>query len=242
VKSASLGGVFAAVLGLALGGGALALYWRRWRTRRLRLQSLVMPDPIRAPGELEMVSPRNLPINPYFKTSSLDVLANQIDRAASVSVELGRTLGVIFFRLGGPNGRNSDTSGADGDLTELMAQFRGALRKTDHVVAVNEGEIIACISLLPGLTELKSISERLRAIGRNSGKFDATFLAPAGLAVYPMCGYSAEELIEYARVNYCSRTLATEHDAPTLAPPLPPPRKPRTPRRSRKKAASAQSD
>jgi hypothetical protein len=154
--------------------------------------------------------PRRLPNNPYLEPSTSGMLGRQIENAAEASVEFGRVLGIVYFDLGAsPSGAFDGERGDwDAERDELMAEFKQALRPTDHVALLSDREIVACIALLPGRTELLGIAGRLRAIGQNSVRFASAFAAEAGLSIFPACGYRGEELIDYARADYRARKPA----------------------------------
>jgi hypothetical protein len=188
---------------LTLAGAAVLALRRRRRARNHRLQTLYeiadMPETLS-----KRQTPRCLPNNPYLDASAPEVLSRQIENAAEASVEFGRVFGVIYFDLGPrPPGDFSDEARAwEADHSELMEKLRKALRNTDHVAKVSHHEIIACIALLPGRSELVGIAERLRKMGQNSPRFANAFMREAGLAIYPACGYRGEELIDYARSDF----------------------------------------
>ena len=93
------------------------------------------------------------------------------------------------------------------------------LRGTDYVACINDHEIVACIGLLPGLTELAGIANRLRKVGQGSDVFAKAFAPAAGLAVYPLGGYRGEELIESARAHYRTQYVEIETVKPRLEKP-----------------------
>lgn len=195
-----LGPIAAGVAGAGLFAGVAALVWWRRRAETQRMESIFAPVEGHIGSEISRAAPRCLPSNPFLPTGSLETLGRQIDNAAAASVEYGRTLGVIYFRL-------DEWSVADAELEALLARLRDALRKTDCVAAINPREIIICVSLLPGLTELNTIANRLQDIGKEWPRFRPAFEIEAGLAIYPMCGYRAEELIAHARARRESREM-----------------------------------
>lgn len=133
--------------------------------------------------------------NKHFSNSGSAALEKQMEIAAKASVEFGRQFGVIYFNIAHANLTTSDA-----EIASLLSDFRRSLRDTDHVACLNEDELIICVSLLPGLTELTKIAERMQRIGRT--RLAATFERPGGLSIYPICGYQADELIEHARARY----------------------------------------
>jgi len=214
----------ASALGLAIGLGALAFSspiasWRRKRAARSTLSRVMSPADPSAAKPL-----RNLPVNPFAPDGSSLSLTQQIEAAAAASVEYERTLGLIYFKIPTPRRNSAERSvvAYNSDLHALVGTLRASLRKTDHVTVINPGELIVCLSLLPGLTELKSIARRLQQAASAHKRFSAAFETPPGLAIYPMCGYRGEELIAFARRNANDRARAGEAaDALELKPPTP---------------------
>jgi len=195
--------VLGAVGAITLTSAAVLAYRRKRRARNARLQNLY--EITEMPTSLsERQTPRYLPNNPYVDISTPELLSRQIENAAEASLEFGRVLGVVYFDLGPrPQGDFSDeTREWEADHADLMEKLRKALRKTDHVAELSDREIVACIALLPGKTELLTIAARLRKIGQSSPRFASAFAPEAGLAIYPACGYRGEELIEHAKSDF----------------------------------------
>jgi hypothetical protein len=181
-------------LALALGSAVIAFSSRRRAAARARVDTLFAPVPN------AFVSRRHPPTEIPATVS----LRDRIQNAATVSVEFGRILGIIYFRLparGGPNGATA-MKWTQGDLAELFSRFGGALTNADHIAVINEVEIVVCVGLLHGYTELAAKAERLRIIGADSRVFASAFARPGALALYPMCGYQADELIAFARSRH----------------------------------------
>jgi len=198
--------VLAAAGALTLAAMAVLTFRRKRRVRNHRLQTLYeLPEMPTAPGERR--TPRRLPTNPYLDSDGPAAISRQIENAAEASLEFGRVLGLIYFDLGAPPKGDSPDEARDGDADhrELLAKLKLALRSTDHVALLSDHEIVACIALLPGRTELVGIAERLRKIGQSSTRFARAFAPDAGLAIYPVCGYRGEDLIDHARADFHSR-------------------------------------
>ena len=194
----AVAGLFA--LGICL--RFLTMTWRRRRAARRSIERLGWAGGGGRSALRHHPPLRNLPVNPFSETALPAVLQRQIGFAAVASVEFGRTLGVIYLKTAEQEGRGGDEcrDGSGDGLLALLADFRRALRTTDHVALLGQSEIIVCISLLPGLPELVAIAQRLRKVGEAAGR--AALLQPvAGLAIYPLCGYRGGDLIEYARLH-----------------------------------------
>ena len=187
-------------------GIALRFLTMTWRRRRAARRSIERLDWV---GGAERSAPRHhpplriLPVNPFSETALQAVLHRQIETAAVASVEFGRTLGVVYFKIAEQDEHGGDENGAGSSegLSGLLSDFRRVLRKTDHVALLGPNEIIVCISLLPGLSELVAIAERLRKVGAAAGSRAVLLQPAAGLAIYPLCGYDGGDLIEYARLH-----------------------------------------
>ena len=189
-------GLFA--LGIAL--RFLTMTWRRRRAARRSIERLDWAGGAERSAPRDHPPIRDLPVNPFSKTALPTVLQGQIEMAAVASVEFGRTLGVIYFKIAEQDGRIDGETCAG--LLKLLSDFRRALRKSDHVALLGQAEIIVCISLLPGLPELVAIAERLRKVAEAAAGPAALLLPAAGLAIYPLCGYRGIDLIEYARLHH----------------------------------------
>ncbi len=196
-----------------------------------------------APGQYDLV-PRTLPQNPYSASQSLPVLADEIDVAAAASVRLSRTVGLIYFEFPSLAAFEAEhgAESARGLVAALAEDYRRALRATDNVSILNGEHILIAISLLAGRKDLETIASRLTAAARRRGMIeeDAPSL-PAGLALYPLDGYSGAELIESAR-RRCRELRPETVPAPApqaqvvVTQPAPPP-EPHHRKRSRRRPA-----
>lgn len=157
-----------------------------------------------APGQYDIV-PRTLPQNPFSTSTSLSVLADEIETAAAASVRLSRTVGLIYweFPLLVSYEKAHGVQAVDALIESLAQDFRRALRATDNVAILNRRHFLVSICLLAGRKDLETIASRLTAAARRRDMLeeDAPSL-PAGLAIYPLDGYSGLELIESARRRY----------------------------------------
>ena len=143
--------------------------------------------------------PRVLPRDPFSPGASDANFGVQIETAAGLSVEYGRTLGVLLIDLGQAD--PTDANRAE-QLNALLGELRVSLRSTDCVRLRAEREIVIAVPLLEGLEQLERVGNRVCAIGRQKEMFKEAFEAGAGSAIFPVCGYRGEDLIEYARRRY----------------------------------------
>jgi GGDEF domain-containing protein len=127
-----------------------------------------------------------------------------IEVAAEVSCRHDRRVGVIVarigafedlqFRLGAEHARQT--------LEILTNEMRSVLRPSDLVAVRDGGDIVCCTPFVMVKDEIRSIAGRLRRkidqVGHRAG---IDFGASVGSAIYPIDGYSGEELIANAVVN-----------------------------------------
>jgi hypothetical protein len=160
------------------------------------------------------IVPRALPASPFTQQNDVTTLARQIEIAARASTRLSRTVGLIYFE---PLGyaeyleRHGQEKAREAMRT-LVSELRQSLRSSDHVAALGENRILICICLLSGLTDLESITRRMFSI---VARLELTVAATqrAGLAIYPINGYSGGELIRAARKDFRLRTEARQERA-----------------------------
>lgn len=167
-----------------------------------------------APGQYDIV-PRTLPENPFSASSSLSVLAREIETAIEASVRLSRTVGLIYWEFPAlaEVEEAHGAEAADALIESLAQDFRRALRGTDNVAILNRKQLLVSICLLTGRKDLETIASRLTAAARRRDMLDEGAPSlPAGLALYPLDGYSGVELVESARRRY--RELRPETPAP----------------------------
>jgi endo-1,4-beta-D-glucanase Y/GGDEF domain-containing protein len=194
-----------------------------------------------APGQYDVV-PRTLPQNPFSDSNSLPALARELEAAAEASVRLSRTIGLIYFEFPAIAAVEADhgAQAADDLIAALAQDFRRAVRATDNVAILNGRAILVSICLLSGRKDLETIASRLTAAARRRDMLEEDGPSlPAGLAIYPLDGYSGLELIESAKRRYrelCPQT--PEAPAPQIETTVAqPPRPPQARKRSRRRPA-----
>ena len=206
---------YARMLALAMGLAALATWAPKWRKRKIARSIEAVFDRGRHSRPVEGAAkpvPRVLPTNPFEEPSSEADFDAQIERAAALSVDFGRTLGVLIVDL---KDSRVDLDHAEADIGRLMGSIQKLLRSTDCVRLINDHEILIVASLLDSLEQLEKIGGRICALARSHSIFGAAFEAGAGSAIYPVCGYSGRALAEHARRRY--RALKGVHEAKTHA-------------------------
>lgn len=127
----------------------------------------------------------------------------RIERAAAASRAAGVTLGVVC--LFPRESALDETAARDRArrLAELAAKFEEDLRDDNCFVAA-EANVVAVFFAL--LKEPASLAERaLRLVAMAARHNPALAFEAPGVAVYPMHGYKAAELIEGARANRLGR-------------------------------------
>jgi len=150
-----------------------------------------------------MEAPRTLPYNPFTHSSDTAILGRQIEIAAEACVRFSRTIGVIYFEVGSLKklDRQLGAQVVDLKVAALVAELGRLLRATDYIATPERNQIVICICLLENTTDLKSIAARLWETVQRHGIVPQ----PAGYSVYPLNGYSGEELINAAREDYLSK-------------------------------------
>ena len=199
------GFAFGQLLLTLLGAGFAAGIYRNRKFRKSIISRL--PDGADAPrpdvprtasftgASTARPAPRALLRNPYGPECAGLSFEEQMQIAARASLLSSRVIGVIHFAIPGPPVAGDELVGED--QAEILAQrFRRALRTSDCVRILNSREIVIFVSLLSRREILIGISGRLQAVARDSGLFGEDVELPEpGLAMYPIDGYSSDELI-----------------------------------------------
>ncbi len=165
-------------------------------------------------GRSYAVVPRALPTTPFTEQNDINTLAREIEIAARASTRLSRTVGLIYFepenyaecfeRHGGEKTRQA--------MSSLVAELRQSLRSSDHVTLLGDNKVLICVCLLAGLTDLESITRRMVSIVARLGLTERASQR-AGLAIYPINGYSGSELIRAAEENFLGAAKTAEEIA-----------------------------
>ena len=144
--------------------------------------------------------PRELANNPYRAAGAHLTFDERVRIAALGSVQAGRVIGAIQFKLALPNEPETDgqSQGSHG-IAHVAERFARNLRGSDGVIAIEPDEIIVFVSLLSRRRELEDIALRLRRVLVKEGLGDR--ILHAGIAMYPIDGYSSRELIDAARAH-----------------------------------------
>lgn len=211
VKNLILNGL--QILGAALGLGAAFAWFRQKRASKITRKIEDVFDETRGtiPNHHGKASvPRVLPENPFHQVTPDALFGARIEYAAALSVEYGRTLGVLLIDL---NDCGRDAAFAADEVDELLAALPRILRSTDCVRLINEHEIIVVAPLLEGLEQLDRIGARICALGKENDALGAAFASGAGSAIYPVCGYRGDDLIEHARRRYRAMRWASASKA-----------------------------
>lgn len=218
---------------LMLGGAALVagLAWlggrrqRRGPTTPSDVREREISDAVSAVSQAMgkprlRIAARTLPISPFAPSADPMALGRQIEVAAEACVRLDSKIGLIYFEP--PTVAESRNTGGGAAATvmvaALAAELRRWLRPADHVEVVNQNQIVCCICPLETRQDLESVAKRMCAIVRRMGLAGNGALeapVPAGLAMYPIDGYSGQELIDCARRDYF-RNTENVADAPLI--------------------------
>ena len=191
--------VFAATCYLNFGRIRLAQdYWRADEAsvdgRRIARKTQLLASQNTTPA------PRNLLQNPFSQVGSRFSLEEQVEFAIQASVRAGRVIGVIHFHLTPVKQVGSLGGGAqyNQSIDTVAAALREKLRMSDHVQVIGPSEILTFVTLLSELQDLNRIAKRLF---RSARCFKCFNTMPPGVAIYPLNGYSCEELIMSAKMH-----------------------------------------
>ena len=174
-----------------------------------------------AAGPSHYPVPRLLADDPLNDLRSGRSLSERIGTAVDASLPASRTVGIAYFAFE-PN------AASQSDPALLMGAFadrlRRAVRPTDHVAVVDQFGIAVCLPLIAQRGDLESVGLRLnKVLAGMQPQLNASPIAgfDLGLSIYPLGGYSGEELIESARSAALMRrdarlaVLAYQPDAAT---------------------------
>jgi GGDEF domain-containing protein len=202
--------ILAGMLGLMLG---LFFYARCCASTRSRAESpneKMIDEAVdalfkdKSGGSIAIV-PRALPNSPFTEKSDIHTLVRQIEIAARASARLSRSFGLIYFE---PHGYaqfeeqhgHKNTRQA---MSSLVSELRSSLRSSDHAALLDDHSILICICLLASLSDLESVAQRMFSVVARLGLTVET-QQRAGLAIYPLNGYSGDDLIRAAQENFLS--------------------------------------
>lgn len=199
---------------------------------------------------------------PVPRTLSRDVLNDatlsmtlpqRIEAAIELSKLASRAFGILSFRIDDMDAvtRNMDLESSEDAIARISSALRRTLRSTDRAIGVDGEEVLVCLPLIAVRSDLDAISARLsravaKTIAGQSSQDAATFVPTidVGIAMHPIDGYRAQDLIESAQAN-SREARAVRLGRPTtrgaMAIPAPlPTRKPRAARSRKTANASAQ--
>ena len=162
--------------------------------------------------------PRELAHNPYGAEGAHLSFDERVRIAALGSVQAGRVIGAIQFKLApmlepGDEDVKPDLS----PIAHLAERLARNLRRSDGVRVLGPDEIVIFVSLLSRRRELEDISLRLRRVLVKEGLGDQ--ILHNGIAMYPLDGYTCGEMIEAARAHPDLLPPAPATGATTLAGP-----------------------
>jgi predicted signal transduction protein with EAL and GGDEF domain len=126
-------------------------------------------------------------------------LESRIEAAAEASQRFGRTLGIIHYNVDAYKtvARNDTPQAAEAMMDGLIAALRPRLRNTDRVERLGKGRIAVVIVLLPEKAALESIRKRLD-VALRAAEPRADGAVDVGMAIYPIGGYTGEDLLATA--------------------------------------------
>lgn len=122
-------------------------------------------------------------------------LPQRIEAAIALSRTEFRTLGILSIRIG-----------ESGDLAKAATAVRKSLRATDRAIVAAD-EILVCLPMIVVRSDLDAIAARLSRIvartweGVTHAPEGAAPAIDIGIAMYPIDGFRAMQLIEAAQAN-----------------------------------------
>ena len=148
-------------------------------------------------------APRILDSDPLGADADRTPLAERIEAAAEASARYSRSIGVLYYNLDSYRqiARSHGVPTAEAAMEFVVAMLQTRLRNTDRIERVGKGRFVACIVLLPDKQALLSVNGRL-VKGMSEITVEQLHGAPIefdfGLSIYPMHGYTGEDLIAHA--------------------------------------------
>jgi hypothetical protein len=149
--------------------------------------------------------PRELLTNPWTYPDASLSFDERVQLAVEGSLRASRVLGLIWFDA---------YAGADAVRVadRLRSELQGKLRGTDYVrIKAEKGgtiEIAVFVPLLRNRTDLAKIAGRLMTVANILVIDNKTLrVSEPGLAVYPIDGYSTDDLIASAKANAHGQTF-----------------------------------
>lgn len=164
----------------------------------------------------QLVKPANTPRvllkNPYGPETEGLPFEDRVDLAIEGSRLAGRVLGTIVIKL--PEELGGDEPSLDATRRQVVSRLCRNLRGTDYVHVISDVEIAVFISLIKNRNRLQKIMRRLKHTATNTvEEYGYSAEIVVGMAMYPMGGYNAHDLIYNARCNVSSGSDSTSFEA-----------------------------
>lgn len=147
---------------------------------------------------------KKLLANPFGAEYTGISIEQRVQIATEASLRVSRKVGVIVFRFADEtNSQLANNQRRSFHQTEkTITRFRNILRKTDCVCSNTNNEVIVFISFLETKLELNEIANRLlSATLKDNGTENNKLNFLPGIAMYPLDGYNAEELVKTAKLR-----------------------------------------
>jgi hypothetical protein len=159
--------------------------------------------------------PRELAHNPFGAEGAHLSFDERVRIAALGSVQAGRVIGAIQFKLTPTLEPGDEEARPDlSPVAHIAERFARNLRRSDGVRVMGPDEIVIFVSLLARRRELEDISFRLRRVLVKEGMGDQ--ILHNGIAMYPIDGYTCAEMIEAARAHPGLLPPTTAANAPAI--------------------------
>jgi diguanylate cyclase (GGDEF)-like protein len=150
------------------------------------------------------------PSRDVMPTAVIDMIGDQaldqrIQQSVESSLTYSRTVGLLYLDLDCYDRLDSDkgTETADRAMLEIAALLRTKVRAYDYIMRIENDKFVVCLSHLREKSELTAVAGRLGEFVqqiRIAGMVER--MEPAiGQAIYPMCGYTGAELLDFARTS-----------------------------------------
>jgi hypothetical protein len=129
--------------------------------------------------------------NPFASGDPASPIGDRITDAAELCVQYGRKAIVLTLTFEGVS---------PDELSTVAGVAQQIVRKTDLVEMVSPNEIVIGLAMVHDFSVAGLVMNRLRgALGSRAGDMSARIFS--GAAIYPLHGYTGEELISSARRN-----------------------------------------
>ena len=173
------------------------------------LTLVLLPATVRPSGAAEPVRPvpRTLPRDMLNDPALKLTLPERIESAIEASKIESRSLGVLSLQVAEFDAlsRRLGAEPMERIVAKSTEALKRQLRATDRASGSGRDEILVCLPLMADRRDLESVAARLARTVQSCLAAETGEAEPAGLdcgvAMYPIDGYSGEDLIASARMH-----------------------------------------